>query len=718
MVSAHENDTIYGDDNSQSDNLKDLIDECEDNGVVNLEEGTYHLDGENQTRIVLNKTITVEGIDGKTVIEGENSTLILDVNSTEKKVEKDIISVGLWRDGYVFKYLGKNVTFKNITFKDLKIITYHEMTFENCRFINSTFTSYEYSNTFTNCDFNTSTIELVVFYGFGDIYKDYSKIIGCNLYESLVTFKAVYTPNYIEIVGGDQFRVINRLDVKDTRFSKSNMTLSRYNVTIDNSSFENSNIYSGSSIYNISNTVFDSPKIMLSYSEISLYKSNLTDPKLHFSAGYFSNGCRITMDRVILENCKMEGSISYGSRPGSLKITESTINNSTLYTMESDVFIGDSIFNNSTIELFFSNLGIINSTFANDANVTDTIRTRDCIETYLFDDDGKGTRTNEKVQVKTNYTAENSYLVNGSGKYEITAEDINKDTTHKIIVNETQIYYFNDKLVIRLVDYMGNPVSGVEIFIEDMNAYEYPIPSAITDKNGTAKYSLSKPRNVSLKIYYSTRKNYYHDICYGIDVNLTVKPTISAITVKKVNFNKNIYSQIGGRLDVGCIANSSADLKDIRIAYKVYTNGKPKTYYSKTDSKGKTTFSLPKTLTAGKHTIEIWVLNTNVKKTVTFTVSKAKTIVKAPKLTAKVKKSRYFKATIKNKATKKVVSNVKVKIKVYTGKKYKTYTVKTNKKGIAKINTKKLKTGNHKVVISSGNANYQIKAKSTITITK
>jgi DNA-binding Xre family transcriptional regulator len=73
---------------------------------------------------------------------------------------------------------------------------------------------------------------------------------------------------------------------------------------------------------------------------------------------------------------------------------------------------------------------------------------------------------------------------------------------------------------------------------------------------------------------------------------------------------------------------------------------------------------------------------------------------------------------LKNKATKKIISNVKVKIKVYSGKKYKTYTVKTNKKGIAKINTNKLKTGKHKVVISSKNSNYLISAKSMITIQK
>ena len=87
------------------------------------------------------------------------------------------------------------------------------------------------------------------------------------------------------------------------------------------------------------------------------------------------------------------------------------------------------------------------------------------------------------------------------------------------------------------------------------------------------------------------------------------------------------------------------------------------------------------------------------------------------KLTAKKGAKKYFKVTVKNKKTKKVIKGVKIKIKVYTGKKAKTYTVKTNTKGIAKISTAKLKVGKHKVYVTSANK-YVVakKAKSTIKI--
>ena len=146
------------------------------------------------------------------------------------------------------------------------------------------------------------------------------------------------------------------------------------------------------------------------------------------------------------------------------------------------------------------------------------------------------------------------------------------------------------------------------------------------------------------------------------------------------------------------------------------TNGKKtKYYYESTNSKGVCNFE-SSNLNVGTYKLEIigdYSPYSNIpKKTTTVKITKAKTIIKAPKVTNKYKKSKYFKVSIKNKATKKAVKNTYVKIKIDK----KTYKIKTNSKGIAKINTKKLKIGKHKVTITSANANYQMSAKSTITI--
>ena len=78
------------------------------------------------------------------------------------------------------------------------------------------------------------------------------------------------------------------------------------------------------------------------------------------------------------------------------------------------------------------------------------------------------------------------------------------------------------------------------------------------------------------------------------------------------------------------------------------------------------------------------------------------------------KKEGTFKITVKNKASGKVVKNVKLTVQVYTGSKAKTYNVKTNSKGVATISTKALSKGNHKVVISAkANGNYNSAKKSS-----
>lgn len=98
--------------------------------------------------------------------------------------------------------------------------------------------------------------------------------------------------------------------------------------------------------------------------------------------------------------------------------------------------------------------------------------------------------------------------------------------------------------------------------------------------------------------------------------------------------------------------------------------------------------------------------------TKTFKVEKVKTKVVAPKITAKYKKTKYFKITVKQ-LTKEPL-NPKVKVKVKIGKK--TYNLKTDSKGVIKFNTKSLKVGKYAVKITSGDSNVSINGKSAIII--
>ncbi len=97
-------------------------------------------------------------------------------------------------------------------------------------------------------------------------------------------------------------------------------------------------------------------------------------------------------------------------------------------------------------------------------------------------------------------------------------------------------------------------------------------------------------------------------------------------------------------------------------------------------------------------------------------IIKTSTLIKAPGITCKFNQTKYFKVTVKNKKTGKVVSNIKIKIKISNGNQTKSYIVKTDKKGMAKLNTKDLLIGSCSVAITPANNRYLISAKSKIVI--
>lgn len=151
----------------------------------------------------------------------------------------------------------------------------------------------------------------------------------------------------------------------------------------------------------------------------------------------------------------------------------------------------------------------------------------------------------------------------------------------------------------------------------------------------------------------------------------------------------------------------------VKLKLLVYTGKKYKTYYITTGTNGIAKLSASK-LAIGTHKVivssnESTSYMTATKKTSYVVIKKATTTVSAKKVTNKYKAKKYFKITIKNKATGKLVSGLKLKIKVFTGKKFKTYTVKTNSKGVASLSTRYIKRGTHKVVISSANCKYTVK---------
>ena len=99
-------------------------------------------------------------------------------------------------------------------------------------------------------------------------------------------------------------------------------------------------------------------------------------------------------------------------------------------------------------------------------------------------------------------------------------------------------------------------------------------------------------------------------------------------------------------------------------------------------------------------------------------VKKIPTDVDADEVMAVKGKNSYFKVEVENERTDSPVKNIKLNVKVVSKSKSKVFVIKTNSRGIAKLNTKSLGLGDHKVIITSADVKYKISKKSKIFIGK
>ena len=92
---------------------------------------------------------------------------------------------------------------------------------------------------------------------------------------------------------------------------------------------------------------------------------------------------------------------------------------------------------------------------------------------------------------------------------------------------------------------------------------------------------------------------------------------------------------------------------------------------------------------------------------------KTQTTVSAPNLVKLQNESKTFDVTVKNKKTKNVIKNLKLKIKIGNT----VYSIKTNSKGVAKFNTDSLEVGNYTVTVFSDYIKYYVSFKGAISVT-
>lgn len=318
-----------------------------------------------------------------------------------------------------------------------------------------------------------------------------------------------------------------------------------------------------------------------------------------------------------------------------------------------------------------------------------------------------------------------------SGTYDLTVsnndtKNINNQTTNgqinilkipvKINGKDVSIYYNTGTTYTFTVTRDGAPVSGAYVLVvidgDTKNPYLFQ-----TNSKGQVSFSASLDVGKHKVAIYSADNRYD---AAQVTKTITVKKASAKITAKKVTAyykgGKYLTVKLTNTKNKKGIFNAKINIK-IFVSKNRYYN-----YNGNTGMNGQIKVLLD-SLKPGSYKVVVSGADSKNFKakqvTTKIVIKKAPAKLTPKKLTAKKGAKKYFKVTVKNKKTKKVIKGVKVKIKVYTGKKAKTYTVKTNAKGIAQISVKKLKVGKHKVVVTSANK-YVVakKAKSTIKIKK
>ncbi len=283
--------------------------------------------------------------------------------------------------------------------------------------------------------------------------------------------------------------------------------------------------------------------------------------------------------------------------------------------------------------------------------------------------------------------------------------------TATVTASNRTIYYNSDyAAIVKLKDKKtGKAVANVYVWVRIYTGSKYTDFIGKTNKNGNVY--VSTPLSVGKhKIVYQSIDNNYKS--GQITRYLTVKTAPAKFSAPKVS----TYYKSGRVFKIKLInTKTNKPIHSGKMNIKLYISKiKYYNYTGVSDAKGFVQFKA--TLKPGTYKVVVSDYDKGyTAKAVTSRIKVSKSPIKIAPTALKVKKGKYFKVKVTSTKSKKVLSGVKVKVRVYTGKKYKTYTIKTNKKGIASLKIKQ-KVGKHKVVLTPYQTKYYTAKKVTKTL--
>ena len=280
-----------------------------------------------------------------------------------------------------------------------------------------------------------------------------------------------------------------------------------------------------------------------------------------------------------------------------------------------------------------------------------------------------------------------------------------------VTASNRTIYYNSDyAAIVKLKDKKtGKAVENAYVWVRIYTGSKYTDFVGKTNKNGNVYVSTPLSVGKHKIVYQSVDNNYKSG---QITRYLTVKTAPAKFSAPKVS----TYYKSGRVFKIKLInTKTNKPIHSGTMNIKLYiSKNKYYNYTGVSDAKGFVQFKA--TLKPGTYKVVVSDYDKGyTAKAVTSQIKVSKSPIKIAPTALKVKKGKYFKVKVTSTKSKKVLSAVKVKVRVYTGKKYKTYTIKTNKKGIASLKIKQ-KVGKHKVVLTPYQTKYYTAKKVTKTL--
>lgn len=675
------------------------------------------------------------------IAEGENATFIVTVIGADgKQINITKNDLTITKTGVDNKF---NETTGNLTLTGLKKGIYNLTITYKGNNVNNTSKGYVLINVRGAAEINTNGTKINV----NSTKKGEIQIINItNGVDTLdfnktnlnitVTYKVGNETKNITITNWDVVNGTISFTLENANFTTANLTIAYNKTTVKNITLNR--------IYNV---VIEAVNLVNEYqdgnftfkvTDVDDSTTSLKGKKLSLLLkGNISVGHSATIDENNIASFKTANLYIFDQSGGGLSMKQLEVGNYTVEMSVSDSLKGNKTTETLTVKKANIKIEIVpyKEYYGSDKNVTIKVHNinsglavpgiilklympQTSGQTYYVQTDSNGTaRISAKNLIGGDYqlTVSNNDTKNINNASDSTTVTVMKIPV-SIIAKDVTVDFNTGTTSTITVKKDGKAVSGMYLLVrvyetsKKYNDYLFQ-----TNSKGQVSFSASLAVGKH-KVVINSADNRYS--ASQVTKTVTVKKASAKFTAKKVT----AYYK-GGKYFTIKLTNTKKKkaIYDAKVNIKVYISKyRYYNYNGNTGANGQIKLSLD-SLKPGSY--KVVVKGADAKDYTAKQVTSKIVIKKAPakltpkKLTAKKGAKKYFQVKVTNKKTKKVIKGVKVKIKVYTGKKAKTYTAKTNSKGIAKILTKKLKVGKHKVVVTSANKYVTAKkAKSTIKI--